>query len=85
MIHMGSNIVPLPPEASFLSEKQKHEINREVVDVYDNSIEELVAQEQKKSPHVPPDQIRREINNGMIYCMFNHVINLQSFIDPSLL
>jgi len=81
MIHVGSDIVPLPPEASFLSEKQKHEIKQDVVENYDNSIDELIVDEQKKTPHVCLAQIRREITNGMICYMFHYVMKLQSEIS----
>ena len=85
MEHVGSDIVPLPPEASFLSEREKHDIKQEVKNMYNNSIDKMVADEQKKTPRSPPGQIRLEITNGMVYYMFHYVINLQSEIDPSLL
>ena len=85
MEHVGSEIVPLPPEASFLSKKDKHDIKQEIANVYNNSIDKLVADEQKKTPRSTPDQIRLEITNGMVYYMFYYVIQLQSHIDPSLL
>ena len=84
MEHVGSDVVPLPPEASFLSEKEKHDIKQEVKNMYNNSIDKLVADEQKKTPRSPPGQIRLEITNGMVYYMFYYVIKLQSHIDPSL-
>ena len=56
-----------------------------VVDTYDNSIDELVADEQKKTLRSPSDQIRLEITNGMVYYMFYYVMQLQADIDPSLL
>lgn len=85
MQHVGSNIVPLPPEARFLSEKEKHDVRQGVINIYDKAIEKYVADEQKKTPGVPRDQIRSEIANGMVYYMFNYVIHLQAEIDPSLL
>jgi len=85
MEHVGSDIVPLPPQASFLSEKERHDIKKEVADTYDNSIDKLVADEQKKTPRSSVDQIRHEITNGMVYYMFYYVLKLQSQIDPSLL
>ena len=85
MQHVGSNIVPLPPEARFLSEQQKHEIRQEVGKMYDRSINKLVADEQKKTPLCPRDKIRLEVTNGMVYYMFHYVIHLQSEIDPFLL
>lgn len=85
MQHVGSDIVPLPPQASFLSEKERHDIKKEVADTYDNSIDKLVADEQKKTPRSSVDQIRHEITNGMVYYMFYYVLKLQSQIDPSLL
>ena len=85
MEHVGSEIVPLPPEGSFLSKKDKHDIKQEIANVYNNSIDKLVADEQKKTPRSTPDQIRLEITNGMVYYMFYYVIQLQSHIDPSLL
>ena len=85
MEHVGSDIVPLPPEASFLSEKDKHDMKQLIANTYDTSIDKLVADEQKKTPRSSPDQIRLEITNGMIYYMFYYVINLQSEIDPLLL
>ena len=85
MQHVGSNIVPLPPEARFLSEQQKHEIRQEVEKMYDRSINKLVADEQKKTPLCPRDKIRLEVTNGMVYYMFHYVIHLQSEIDPFLL
>ena len=84
MEHVGSDVVPLPPEASFLSEREKHDIKQEVKNMYNNSIDKLVADEQKKTPRSPPGQIRLEITNGMVYYMFYYVIKLQSHIDPSL-
>ena len=83
--HLGSEIVPLPPIASFLSEEEQKEIMKEVQDTFDDSFGELVSQEQKKSPNTCPEEIRREIKNGMIYYMFYYVMKLQSCIDPSLL
>ena len=85
MEHVGSDIVPLPPQASFLSEKERHDIKKEVADTYDNSIDKLVADEQKKTPRSSLDQIRHEVTNGMVYYMFYYVLKLQSQIDPSLL
>ena len=85
MEHVGSDIVPLPPEASFLSEKDKHDIKQQIANTYDTSINRLVADEQKKTPRSPPSQIRLEITNGMVYYMFYYVMQLQSHIDPSLL
>ena len=86
MIHLGSNIVPLPPVASFLSEKEKNVIMQEVKDTFnDDNFDELVTQEQKKTPHVCADKIRREIKNGMVYYLFYYVMKLQSSIDPSVL
>ena len=86
MIHLGSNIVPLPPVASFLSEKEKNTIMQEVKDTLnDDNFAELVTQEQKKTPHVCADKIRREIKNGMVYYLFYYVMKLQSSIDPSVL
>ena len=85
MEHVGSDIVPLPPQASFLSEKERHDIKKEVADTYDNSIDKLVADEQNKTPRSSLDQIRHEITNGMVYYMFYYVLKLQSQIDPSLL
>ena len=85
MEHVGSDLVPLPPEASFLSEKEKHDIKQEVMDMYNSSIDKLVSDEQKKTPRSPPGQIRVEITNGMVYYMFYYVIQLQSEIDPLLL
>ena len=85
MQHVGSDIVPLPPQASFLSEKERHDIKKEVADTYDNSIDKLVADEQKKTPRSSLDQIRHEVTNGMVYYMFYYVLKLQSQIDPSLL
>ena len=86
MIHLGSNIVPLPPVASFLSEKEKNVMMQEVKDTFnDANLDELVTQEQKKSPHVCTDKIRREIKNGMVYYLFYYVMKLQSSIDPSVL
>ena len=49
------------------------------------SIGKFVADEQKKTPRSPPDQIRLEITNGMVYYMFYYVMQLQADIDPSLL
>jgi len=85
MQHVGSDIVPLPPQASFLSEKERHDIKKEVAYTYDNSIDKLVADEQKKTPRSSLDQIRHEVTNGMVYYMFYYVLKLQSQIDPSLL
>ena len=85
MEHVGSDIVPLPPEASFLSEKDKHDITQTIANAYDTSIDKLVADEHKKTPRSPPNQIRLEITNGMVYYMFYYVMQLQSNIDPSLL
>ena len=85
MEHVGSDIVPQPPEASFLSEKDKHDIKQQIANTYDTSINRLVADEQKKTPRSPPSQIRLEITNGMVYYMFYYVMQLQSHIDPSLL
>ena len=84
MEHVDSFIVPTPPEASFLSEKDKLELKEDIANTYDTRIDELVAHEQKKTPHSPPDQIREEITNGMVYYMFFYVIQLQADIDPSL-
>ena len=84
MDHVGSDIVPLPPEASFLSEKDKLEIKEEIANSYDTRIDGLVADEQKKTPGSPPDEIRLEITNGMVYYMFYYVMQLQADIDPSL-
>ena len=83
--HVGSDIVPRPPEAPFLSEEEKHDMKQEVTSMYNTSIDKLVADEQKKTPQVPADKIRLEITNGMVYYMFHYVINLQSEIDPLLL
>ena len=66
MEHVGSDIVPLPPEASFLSEKDKDDIAQTIANAYDTSIYKLVADEQKKTPRCPPNQIRLEITNGMV-------------------
>ena len=85
MEHVGSDIVPLPPEASFLSEKDKREMKQDIANTYDTSIDKLIADEQKKKPRSPPDQIRLEITNGMVYYMFYYVMQLQADIDPSLL
>ena len=85
MEHVGSDIVPKPPEASFLSEKDKLEMKNDIANAYDTRIDELVADEQKKTPRSPADQIRLEITNGMVYYMFFYVIQLQAEIDPSLL
>ena len=85
MQHVGSNIVPLPPEANFLSKGQKCEIRQEVINMYDMNIDRQVAEEQKKTPRVPRDQIRLEVTNGIVYYMFHYVVHLQSEIDPSLL
>ena len=85
MEHVGSDIVPLPPEASFLSEKDKHDIAQTIANAYDTSIDKLVADEQKKTPHATPDEIRDEITNGIVYYMFYYVMQLQADIDPSLL
>ena len=84
MEHVGSDIIPKPPEASFLSEKDKLEMKEDIASTYDTRIDELVADEQKKTPGSPPDEIRLEITNGMVYYMFYYVIQLQSEIDPSL-
>ena len=84
MEHVGSDIVPLPPEASFLSEKDKRDMKQDIANTYDTSIDKLIADEQKKTPRSSPDQIRLEITNGMIYYMFYYVMQLQSDIDPSL-
>ena len=70
---VGSAIVPLPLplEASFLSEKaDKHDIKQEIANVYSNSKDKLVANEQKKTPRSAPDQIRLEITNGMVTTCF---------------
>ena len=85
MEHVGSDIVPLPPEASFLSEKDKLEMKEDIANSYDTRIDDLVADEQKKTPHSPPDQIRLEITNGIVYYLFYYVMQLQADIDPSLL
>ena len=85
MEHVGSDIVPQPPEASFLSEKDKRDMKQDIANTYDTSIDKLVADEQKKTPRSPPGQIRLEITNGMVYYMFYYVMQLQSHIDPSLL
>ena len=85
MEHVGSQIVPLPPETSSLSEKERHDIKQEVINTYDNSIDKLLVDEQKKTPFAFPDQIRLEITNGMVYYMFYYVMKLQSQIDPELL
>lgn len=85
MEHVGSNIVPLPPEASFLSKKDKRDIKQEIAKAYNKNIHKLVADEQKKTPRSHPDQIREEITNGMVYYMFYYVMQLQSNIDTSLL
>lgn len=85
MDHVGSDIVPRPPEAPFLSTKEKNEMKQEVARKYDTSIDELVADEQKKTPHVPAGDVRVEITNGMVYYQFYYVLKLQSEIDPSLL
>ena len=85
MEHVGSDIVPLPPEASFLSNEDKRDIRQEIANTYDTSIDKLVADERKKTPRSSPDQIRLEITNGMVYYMFYYVMQLQSNIDPSLL
>ena len=50
MNHVDSDIVPLPPEAPFLSEKVKPDIKQEVTNMYDTSIRKLVADEQTKTP-----------------------------------
>ena len=84
MEHVGSDIVPKPPEASFLSEKDKLELKEDIANTYDTRIDELVAHEQKKTPRSPPDQIRVEITNGMVHYMFFYVMQLQADIDPSL-
>ena len=85
MEHVGSDIIPKPPEASFLSEKDKLEMKEDIASTYDTRIDELVADEQKKTPGSPPDEIRLEITNGMVYYMFYYVMQLQADIDPSLL
>ena len=85
MEHVDSQIVPLPPETSSLSEKERHDIKQEVINTYDNSIDKLLVDEQKKTPFAFPDQIRLEITNGMVYYMFYYVMKLQSQIDPKLL
>ena len=85
MEHVASDIVPQPPEASFLSEKDKRDMKQDIANTYDTSIDKLVADEQKKTPRSPPGQIRLEITNGMVYYMFYYVMQLQSNIDPSLL
>ena len=84
MEHVGSDIVPKPPEASFLSEKDKLEMKEDIASTYDTRIDELVADEQKKTPGSPPDEIRLEITNGMVYYMFYYVMQLQADIHPSL-
>lgn len=85
MQHVGSNIVPLPPEAAFLSEAEKHDMRQAVSNMYDMTIEKSIAHEHKKTPDCSPDQLRLEITNGMVMYMFRYVINLQSEIDPLLL
>ena len=85
MEHVGAYIVPKPPEASFLSEKDKLEMKEDIANSYDTRIDDLVADEQKKTPHSPPDQIRLEITNGIVYYLFYYVMQLQADIDPSLL
>ena len=85
MEHVGAYIVPKPPEASFLSEKDKLEIKEEIANSYDTRIDGLVADEQKKTPNSTPDEIRDEIKNGIVYYMFYYVMQLQADIDPSLL
>ena len=85
MEHVGSDIIPKPPEASFLSEKDKLEIKECIANSYDSRIDDLVADEQKKTPHSTPDEIRDEITNGIVYYMFYYVMQLQADIDPSLL
>ena len=85
MQHVGSRIVPLPPEGSSLSEKERQDLKQEVVNTYDNSIDKLLAHEQKKTPSAFPDHIRLEITNGMVYYLFYYVLKLQSEIDPELL
>ena len=62
MEHVGANIVPKPPEASFLSEKDKLEIKECIANSYDSRIDDLVADEQKKTPHSTPDEIRDNNN-----------------------
>lgn len=84
MEHVGSDIIPKPPEASFLSEKDKLEMKEDIASTYDTRIDELVADEQKKTPGSPPDEIRLEITNGMVYYMFYYVMQLQADIHPSL-
>ena len=85
MEHVGAYIVPKPPEASFLSEKDKLELKEEITNSYDTRIDGLVADEQKKTPNSTPDEIRDEIKNGIVYYMFYYVMQLQADIDPSLL
>ena len=36
MEHVGSDIVPLPPEASFLSKKDKREMKQDIANTYDS-------------------------------------------------
>ena len=85
MEHVGTYIVPKPPIASFLSAKDKLELQEEIANSYDTRIDGLVADEQKKTPHSTPDEIRDEITNGIVYYMFYYVMQLQADIDPSLL
>ena len=84
MEHVGTYIVPKPPIASFLSAKDKLELQEEIANSYDTRIDGLVADEQKKTPHATPDEIREEITNGIVYYMFYYVMQLQTDIDPSL-
>ena len=84
MQHVHSDLVPLPPEAHFLSSKEKHDIKQQVVHMYDAYIKTSTTDELKKTPTVHPSQIRDELTNGMIYYMFYYVIQLQSEIDSSL-
>ena len=85
MEHINSDLVPLPPEAPFLSSEEKRKIKQEVVHMYETNIEKFVTDEKNKSPDVPVSQIRLEVKNGMVYYMFYYVMKLQSEIDPSLL
>ena len=88
MQRVDSDAVPLPPEASCLSEKEKLEIKQqvsEVVDGFDKSIDVDVAKELKKDPGVCANKIREELITGMVYYMFFYVLLMQSEIDPSLL
>ena len=84
MQHVDSDLVPLPPEAHFLSPKEKHDMKQQVVHMYDTYIKTSTPDELKKTPTAHPSQIRDELTNGMIYYMFYYVIQLQSEIDPSL-